>query len=51
MKIAIGSDVMPEDGPAAAAASNASASAGGGKVEAVEAEVVTGDGNDPWGKK
>ncbi|KAI8472066.1 MAG: heat shock protein 90C [Monoraphidium minutum] len=60
MKIAIGSDVMPEDGPAGAAqpAPKAPAAAAPApaepKAEPVEAEVIAGDGGDgtdPWGKK
>lgn len=46
MKIALGSDIMPEDGPAGGDASSSSS----GQAQAVEAEVVT-DPNDPWGKK
>jgi hypothetical protein len=47
MKIAIGSDTVMPDGDDAPAASKA------GAAEAVEAEVVGGDGGDadPWGKK
>jgi len=49
MKIALGSEVMPDDDAPAAAGSSGGADAAP-KAEAVEAEVV-GDGTDPWGKK
>jgi hypothetical protein len=45
MKIALGGDVMGSDEPKPAGSSSG--------AEAVEAEVVGGDGGDadPWGKK
>jgi hypothetical protein len=46
MNFAIGSDALPDDDTSAP-----STSASSGTAEPVEAEVVSSDPNDPWGKK
>jgi hypothetical protein len=48
MKIALGYDVMPDDGEQQQAGSSSSSSS---SATPVEAEVETVDPNDPWGKK
>ena len=54
MKIALGGDALGGADEAAAPAAPAAAAGSGeakAAAEAVEAEVVPGDGSDPWGKK